>query len=124
MVRITAVALLVLISFLVHAKETDEVIWNTDKTAYASCSNGVIPTCQVVVRGTKVDVSHVTYSNLGKLGIATADEYQKIVTKPISWLKNTTDIQMVEFKTHAWLNGKRYTVTEPVLVKDGRYFGR
>jgi len=43
---------------------------------------------------------------------------------PEEWLVNQDDIQMVKFKTHAWKNGKKYTVFEPVLIKDGRYYKR
>lgn len=36
------------------------------------------------------------------------------------WLKSKNNEHLVSFKTQAWLNGKKHTVSEPVLVKNGK----
>ncbi len=124
MIRNFTLAFLTILSLGIKAQESEFVIWNDDKSASASCSEEELPTCRVIINGTSVDVSQVTYANLGKLGIANLDEYKKVVTMPDEWIKSTSDIQVVNFKTHAWRNGQRYTVNEPVLVKNGKYFVR
>lgn len=112
---------LVLFSIGVSSEEVNTSVLNSDGAARASCSNIGIPVCQVVVGEVEVDVSQVTFVNLGKLGIAKKEDYEKIVTKPVKWLKSTVELQIIEFQTQAWRNGQRYTVSEPVLINNGKY---
>jgi hypothetical protein len=106
------------------AQETESELWNEERSASASCDKDDMPICKITISGVSVDVSQVTYSNLGKLGIYKLSEYERVVTFPTEWLQSNHEIHMVEFKTQAWRNGQRYTVSEPVLIKNGRYLVR
>ena len=121
MIRICTLAFLIIFPIGVTAQERGGEIWNDEKSASASCSGNGVPRCQVIVNGSSIDVSQVTYTNLGKLGTNSSEDYEKIVTMPTEWLKSTSEVQMVKFKTHAWRNGQRYTVTESVLIKNGKF---
>jgi hypothetical protein len=111
-------------SVSVVAQEHRVEIWNSDKTASASCIENKFPTCQIQVNGRIIDVTPVTYSNIGKLGSWKIIDYDKVVTEPIEWLESTSTIQLVNFRTQAWRDGQRYTVTEAVLIKNGKYTTR
>ena len=126
MIRASVLFFCIMIFHGVNAQEdkANAVIWNSDRSAHASCINEKIPVCQVIVNKSKIDVSQVTRSNLGKLGIVKSGEYEKVITKPEKWIKNTTDIQMITFVTSAWRGDQRYTVSETVLIKNGKYFAR
>ena len=124
MIRTFFFAVLTIFSLAIGAQESSIVIWNSDKSASAFCSSDDMPVCHISINETNIDVSQVTITNIGKLGIAKIYDYEKVITKPIEWLKSSSDIQMVKFKTQAWRNGQSYTVTEPVLVKNGKYHVR
>ena len=121
MTRIYILAFLTIFSIGGTAQENDLVLWNDEKSASASCSKDDIPICQIIIAAERVDVSQVTFVNLGKLGIVKLKEYERIVTYPVEWLKSNKEIQLVMFKTQAWRSGQRHTITEPVLVKNGKY---
>ena len=124
MTRPLVILYLLAFSQISSGQETPVEIWNSDKTASASCVLNKFPTCQVVLNGKIIDVTKVTYSNIVKLGTLGIIDYEKVVTEPIEWLKNTNDIQLIKFRTQAWRNGQRYTVVEPVLIKNGKYSSR
>ena len=124
MLRMFLFTLFVSASLAISAQELNVMIWNAEKTASASCYGAGLPTCQVIVNGAVIDVSQMTYSNIGKLGIAELDEYERVVTEPTKWLESDGTLQMVNFRARAWRGGQRYSVSEPVVVKDGKYFAR
>lgn len=124
MARSLFILYLLTFSHISSGQENPVEIWNSDKTASASCVLNKFPTCQVVLNGKAIDVTKVTYSNIGKLGTLGIVDYEKVVTEPIEWLKNTNDIQLISFRTQAWRNKQRFTIVEPVLIKNGKYLPR
>ena len=66
-----------------------------------------------------VDVSPVESGNFGKLGFRRS-HYQKYTTFPKKWIAREDDLIQISFVTQAWLNGQRYTVSEPLIIqRDG-----
>lgn len=121
MIRVTSV-FFVLIGFSSLASEdVHPPVWSQDKTAVAFCENSDTSVCYVICNDKVANVSPVERANLGKIGHY---KYEKIVTYPISWESNNKFGCMFWFKTHAWVNGQRHTVKEPVAVSDGVYSGR
>lgn len=99
-------------------------LWSKDKKARAVCENSTSNRCYIVVAMTEIDISSVEGANLGKLGIRSSNEYSKIINFPSKWLKASNDEYLVNITTQAWFEAQRYTVTEPVYIKDGVYLPR
>lgn len=113
------------LSFFAFAEEKVS-LWSEGGEAEAVCINesGIRNHCFIVVADVHIDVSQVEASNLGKLGLRPRDAYSKVLNIPSKWLKVAKNEYMVEITTHAWFEGQRYTVKEPVYVKDGKYHQR
>lgn len=124
MVKLVLSICLLATSMSLAAQEDKVEIWNSDGTASASCIENKFPTCQIRINERIIDVTPVIYSNIGKLGLWKIIDYDKVVTEPIEWLESTSSIQLVNFRTQAWRDGQRYTVTETVLIKNGKYTAR
>ncbi len=97
---------------------------NSEKSALAGCVLEKVSSCYVISGELNVNVSQAGNLNLGKLALSSKDKYEKVITFPVEWLKSNDGELMVLFKTQVWMAGKRYTVTEPVLVKNGKYVVR
>jgi hypothetical protein len=100
-------------------EDYEQIIWSENRLSLAFCDQKVRSTCFVICENQLTDVSIVERGNLGKLG--SLNKYEKIVTYPYRWESDVNGECRFWFKTHAWLNGQRYTVGEPVYVKDGYY---
>lgn len=100
--------------------ETHE-LWDNEKQALAYCDVGNELSCYIIFDQLKVNVSQVESLNLRKLGSASRDKYERVITIPVKWSKSSDSELIVLFKTQAWVKGKRYTVTEPVLIRNGKY---
>ncbi|WP_448549353.1 hypothetical protein [Thalassotalea fusca] len=105
-------------------RNLSEVIWNKEMTALAFCTKEIPNKCYVVDSVQVADVTALESANLGKLGLYSRQDYQKIISFPHKWLRTEKDFYLVSFKTQAWRNGQRYTVKEPALVENGKYQGR
>lgn len=71
-----------------------------------------------------VDASGVEGGNFGKLGRGRAD-YERFETKPVEWLRRDDGLFQVVMRTRAGRAGRRYTVSEPLLIKpDGTVLWR
>lgn len=101
-----------LLAFSVNAKE---VLWRADQNTKAYCKNANETVCTVVISGVSTDVSAIENKNIGKLGMAPKAGYEKVITFPSTWL-SSSDGNVIEFTTQAWLNGQRYTVQGSVFV--------
>jgi hypothetical protein len=109
-----------LLSFNVLGSEDyEQIVWSEDHLSLAFCEQKERSTCFVICENQLVNVSVVERGNLGKLG--SLNKYEKIVTYPYRWESDSNGECRFWFKTHAWLKGQRYTVEEPVYVKDGYY---
>lgn len=125
MIRLIFIALILPFSALSFA-ENRESLWNGTKEVEAVCINSDDNknTCFIQVGSDRFDVTSAEHANLGKLGLATRDSYSRIISFPTKWLKSADGVFMVEITTQAWLNGQRYSVIEPALVKGGIYHQR
>jgi len=121
MKRIILFAYIILVSSSLYADTEKNVLWNNEKSAIAFCVSEPESRCFIVVDESAIDVSQVENANIGKLGIAPKEKYERVITFPAKWLRSKTNEYMVSFTTKAWLSGQRHTVTEPVLVKNGKY---
>ena len=96
-------------------------LWNRDKTAVAIAMKRPTGTLAVVfVRSSTggfvaVDVSAVENGNLRKLGLErrAAD----VETAPVAWLPRDDDLLQVEFRTRVRSWGRRYTASEPIIIR-------
>jgi hypothetical protein len=71
-----------------------------------------------------VDASGVEGGNFGKLGRGRGD-YERFATKPVQWLSRDDGLFQVVMRTRAWRAGRRYTVSEPLVIKpDGTVLWR
>ena len=122
MIRLIFIALLLPFSALSFS-ENRESLWDSTKEAEAVCINNANGKneCFIQVGSDKFDVTKAEGANLGKLRLAARDSYSKVISFPTKWLKSSSGVYMVEITTQAWLNGQRYTVAEPALVKGGVY---
>jgi hypothetical protein len=116
--------LLIICSFSksVFSESDIEIVWSKDRTALAFCDSAKDVNCFVVCNDKLANVSAVEKGNIGKLG--SNNKYDKLLTLPVRWESNDEDGCMFWFKTHAWLNGQRYTVEEPVYVTNGKFIQR
>lgn len=111
-------------SLLCGASENGTAIWNPERSAVAFCSHEGESRCYVISGENTINVSQVENANIGKLGTAKKEEYEKVVTTPVKWLKSENEILMVSFKTEAWLSGEKLSAIEPVVIKNGNYLQR
>lgn len=114
-------ALIIFCSLLCEANEKENSIWSKQGNAVAFCLYENESKCYVIAGEKIINVSQVENSNIGKLGILKKSAYEKVLTTPVEWLNSENETLMFSFKTEAWLSGKKYTVTEPVLIKNGEY---
>jgi hypothetical protein len=105
------------------AKAFQFALWNSEKTAVAiSLAGGQKESLVYVFLRQKdgaflaVNVSDVELGNIGKLGMAKRDGYSRIETKPVKWLIGFNDLFRIELNTKAWKDGKRYSVSEPLII--------
>jgi len=112
---------LLLASFISHAEANKNVLWNAENSAVAFCVVEQESQCFIVAEETAINVSQVENANIGKLGITPKEKYEKVITFPTKWLQSNKNEYLVLFTTQAWLSGQRYTVKEPVFVKNGKY---
>ncbi|MCP4769144.1 MAG: hypothetical protein GY875_23160 [Gammaproteobacteria bacterium] len=95
-------------------------IWNEEKSAFAFCVSGAESSCYVYHNTKLIDVSGVEGRNIGKLGIAPRNSYEKFITHPALWIEREDGLLMIKFTTQAWKNGQRYSVHEPMVIKNGK----
>ena len=97
-------------------------LWNSNRTAVAiSIPQPRASVVFVFLRqkdGTYLaaDASGVESGNFGKLGRPRTD-YARFETTPVEWLHRDDGLFQVRMRTRAWRGGKRYTVSEPLVVK-------
>lgn len=105
-------------------------LWNTDRSA-AAISSPAPEGSRVFAylrqkdgAFLKVDVSQVEDGNFGKLGHK-RNAYERFETKPLQWSARPDGVLQLTIQTQAWKSGKRYTVSEPLLVQpDGKVLWR
>ena len=105
-------------------------LWNTARTAVAvSLPRPKGSVDFVFLRRTQgtylaVDVSGVEGGNFGKLGRNRADD-ERFETTPVEWRPRTDGLFQVVMRTRAWRAGRRYTVSEALVIKpDGTVLWR
>lgn len=112
----------VIIYFLATSASASETLWREDKNAQAYCKSSNESVCTVVVKDVFTNVSAIENKNIGKLGITPKEKYEKVITFPSKWLSSSSEGDLVEFTTQAWLQGERYTVKGIVFVDSkGKY---
>lgn len=115
--------LLCICSVSVYSEDRRE-LWSDAREALAVCEIGTKNLCYVVINEKKVDVTQAEYANIGKLGIRKFEEYEKVISFPSKWVTASEPEYLVQITTQAWFTGQRYTVTEPVFIKNGIYLQR
>jgi hypothetical protein len=114
---------------LPHDISTNEIVralgtglWNSNRTAIAigipkpKASLVFVFLRQTSGRYVAVDCSGVEGGNFGKLGIAGRAAYDRFETTPVEWLHRDDGMFQVVMRTRAWKSGKRYTVSEPLVI--------
>jgi len=105
-------------------------LWNTNRTALAVSlprPNGSV--VLVFLRRAQgsylsVNASGVEGGNFGKLGRDRAD-YERFETTPVEWRHRNDGLFQVVMRTRAWRAGRRFTVSEPLIIKpDGTVLWR
>lgn len=111
-----------LLYFLAASASASDTLWREDKNAYAYCKPDKETICAVVVGSVITDVSAIENKNIGKLGITPKEKYEKVITFPSKWLRSSSNGDLIEFTTQAWMQGQRYTVNGMVFVdNNGKY---
>ena len=112
----------------VIAKALEAGLWNSNRTTVAISINRV-PKASVIFVFLKQssgqylagDVSGVEGGNFGVLGISGRAGYERFETTPTEWLPRDDGRFQVVMRTRAWKGGRRYTVSEKLLVAaDGK----
>ncbi len=117
----SAISTLIIYFFTISASAS-ETLWRADKNAQAYCKSRNESVCTVVVRGVFTNVTAIENKNIGKLGITPKEKYEKVITFPSKWLRSTSEGDLIEFTTQAWLQGQRYTIRGMVFVDSkGKY---
>lgn len=104
-------------------KALDGGLWNSNRTALAISINR-FPKPSVIyvfLRQTNglflaSDVSGVEGGNFGVLGISGRNGYDRFETTPVEWLHRDDGRFQVVMRTRAWKAGRRYTVSEKLLI--------
>jgi len=97
-------------------------LWNSNRTAVAmgipkpKASLVFVFLRQTGGKYRAVDCGGVEGGNFGKLGIAGRAAYDRFETTPVEWLHRDDGRFQVVMRTRAWKSGRRYTVTEPLIV--------
>ena len=102
-------------------------LWNSNRTALAVSFPRPRPEASVIfvflhqTNGTylAVDASGVEGGNLGVLGSRGRKDYDRFETTPVEWLHRDDGRFQVVMRTRAWRAGKRYTVSENLLISQG-----
>ena len=106
---------------IVRALETG--LWNSNKTAIAiAVTRPKASLIFVFLRqrgGTymAVDISGEEGANFGRLGNAGRVGYDRFQTTPIEWQHRDDGMFEVVIRTRAWKSGRRYTVSEPLIIR-------
>lgn len=108
----------------------DSALWNADRTAAVTATpdeSGTRVTAflkQPDDSFLEIDLSGAESGNFSKLGRRQA-EYDRFETKPIAWLPRQDGLLQVRIQTQAWRAGRRYTVSEPLIIRrDGTVLWR
>ena len=97
-------------------------VWDTNRTAVAvAVPQPKATVIFVFLRQTNsawlaVDVSAVEGGNFGKLGLGGREPYERFETVPIEWRYFDDGYFSVVMRTRAWKGGKRYTVSETLVI--------
>ena len=99
-------------------------LWNSNRTAVAISIAQPHPQSSLVFVFLRqkdaaylaVDARGVEGGNLGKLGTAGRSGYARFETTPTEWLHREDGRFQVVMRTRAWKAGKRYTVSEKLLI--------
>lgn len=71
-----------------------------------------------------IDISNVESGNLGKIGWA-RNEYEKVETEPVNWIKRKDRLLQINMRTRAWKDGQRHTVYEKLILdRKGKVYWR
>jgi hypothetical protein len=97
-------------------------LWNSNRTAVAVSFPR--PRASVIFvflqqrNGTylAVNTSGVEGGNLGVLGSRGRKDYDRFETTPVEWLYRDDGRFQVVMRTRVWRAGRRYTVSEPLLI--------
>lgn len=98
-------------------------LWDRDKSALAvSIQRAKASLILVFLRQNNgdylaVDVSAVENGNFGKLGTVRRADYDRFETVPVQWLQRSDGLFQLVMRTTAWKSGRRYTVSEPLIIK-------
>lgn len=104
-------------------KALEAGLWNSDRTALGVALPRSGATRFVVVLHRPeggwlaTDASGVEGGNLGKLGTGGRSVYERIETTPIRWLPRDDGLYQVVVRTRVWKSGKRFTVSEPLVIR-------
>jgi hypothetical protein len=101
-----------------------EGVWNSNRTALAVSITQPHPKSSLVFVFLRqkdggylaVDARGVEGGNLGKLGTAGRAGYDRFETVPTEWLHREDGRFQVVMRTRAWKAGKRFTVSEKLLI--------
>jgi hypothetical protein len=97
-------------------------LWNSNRTAVAVSfprqNASVIFVFLQQTNGTylAVNASGVEGGNLGVLGSRGRKDYDRFETTPVEWRHRDDGRFQVVMRTRAWRSGRRYTVSEPLLI--------
>lgn len=105
------------------AKALDGGLWNSNRTALA-VSISRVPKPSIIFVFLKQssghylagDVSSVEGGNFGVLGMSGRGAYDRFETTPVEWLHRDDGRFQVVMRTRAWKAGRRYTVSEKLLI--------
>jgi hypothetical protein len=105
------------------AKALEKGLWNSNRTAIAISINRVPKPSLIFVflkqaSGHYVagNVSGVEGGNFGVLGASGRVGYERFETTPVEWLHRDDGRFQVVMRTRAWKAGRRYTVSENLLI--------
>jgi hypothetical protein len=102
-------------------------VWDSNRRAVAiSIIRASRPTILLVIlklasgRYKAIDISETEGANLGVLGIARWDAYDRVETTPVKWLPRNDGYFQVVVRTKASKNGKQYSMEDSrVITSDG-----
>ena len=98
-------------------------LWNSNRTAVAlSLPRPKASLILVFLRQSDgsflgTDASGVEGGNFGKLGTHGREGYERFETTPVRWLPRDDGLFQVIMRTRAWKGGRRYTVSEPLVIR-------